>query len=190
MPLRGGPARQAELLRAVLEVLRQTGYHGLTVDAVAARARASKQTIYRRWPTKVDLVVAAFAHTVAQAPAGTDTGRFRDDLIALLDSLVNELAELGDIIVSLIDELRRNPELAAAMRSGYLNGRRQAAIDVFARARTRGEIDPDVDIDLLWQVAPSMIFFRALIAGEPIDHAFAERLVDDLVAPLCRARGL
>jgi AcrR family transcriptional regulator len=189
MPLRGGPARQAELLGAVLEVLRDAGYHGLTVDAVAARAHASKQTIYRRWPSKADLVVAAFASAVARPPTPADAGSFRDDLVGVLESLVSELADLGDMIASLIGELRRNPELATAMRNGYLNGRSQAAVDVFVRARARGEIASDVDINLLWQVAPSMIFFRMLIAGEPVDREFTERLVDNVVVPLCRAGG-
>jgi AcrR family transcriptional regulator len=185
-PLRGGPARQAELLRAVLDVLRETGYDRLTVDAVVARAHASKQTIYRRWPSKADLVVAAFANAVAEAPAPRDTGHFREDLLALLDSVVKELADLGDVITGLMGELRRNSELAAAMRSGYIDGRRQAALDVFARARARGELTEDADIELLWQVAPSMIFFRMLIANEPVNRDFTTRLVDEIVIPLSR----
>jgi AcrR family transcriptional regulator len=184
-PLRGGPARHAELLRAALDVLRETGYDRLTVDAVAARAHASKQTIYRRWPSKADLVVAAFANAVAQAPAPGDAGGLRDDLLALLDSIVGELADLGDVIAGLIGELRRNSQLAAAMRSGYIDGRRNAALDVFARARARGELTADADIELLWQVAPAMIFFRMLIAGEPVDRDVIHRLVDEIVMPLC-----
>jgi AcrR family transcriptional regulator len=183
--LRGGPARRAELLRAVLDVLRETGYDRLTVDAVAARAHASKQTIYRRWPSKAELVVAAFADAVADAPTLPDSGRLRDDLIVLLDSLVNELSSLGDVIAGLIGELRRNPDLAAAMRTGYIDARRQTLIDLFHRARARGELAEDADVDLLWQIAPSMIFFRMLIAGEPVDRSLAERLVDEIVIPLC-----
>jgi hypothetical protein len=83
-------------------------------------------------------------------------------------------------------ELRRNSELAAAMRSGYIDGRRQAALDVFARARGRGELTEDADIELLWQVAPSMIFFRMLIANEPVNRDFTTRLVDEIVIPLSR----
>lgn len=183
-PLRSGPAREAELLRATLEVLRETSYDRLTVDAVAARARASKQTIYRRWPAKADLVVAAFAGAVADLPAPQDTGSLRDDLLALLDSLLSELAELGNVIAGLVGELRRNPELATAMHRGYINSRRQAALDVFTRARARGELTSDVDLDLLWQLAPATLFFRVLLADQPVDRRLARRLVDHIVIPL------
>jgi AcrR family transcriptional regulator len=186
-PLRSGPVREAELLRATLEVLRQTGYDRLTVDAVVARARASKQTIYRRWPSKADLVVAAFASAVAGLPAPQDTGSLRNDLLALLDSLLDELADLGDVIAGLVGELRRNPELATAMHRGYINQRRQAAQDVFARARARGELTTGVDLDLLWQLAPATLFFRVLVAGQPVDRQLARRLVDEVVLPLARS---
>jgi AcrR family transcriptional regulator len=186
VPLRGGPTREAELLRATLEVLRETGYDRLTVDAVVARAHASKQTIYRRWPSKADLVVAAFAAAVADLPAPQDTGSLRNDLLALLDSLLDELADLGDVIAGLVGELRRNPELATAMQRGYISSRRQAALDVFTRARARGELTTDVDLDLLWQLAPATLFFRVLLAGQPVDRRLARRLVDQVVIPLAR----
>lgn len=102
--------------------------------------------------------MAAFAGAVVDLPAPQDTGSLRDDLLALLDSLLNELAELGDIIAGLLAELRRNPELATAMHRGYINTRRQAALDVFTRARARGELTSDVDLGLLWQLAPATLF--------------------------------
>jgi AcrR family transcriptional regulator len=183
-PLRAGPAREAELLRATLDVLRAEGYDRLTVDAVVARAAASKATVYRRWPSKADLVVAAFASAVADAPEPQDRGSLREDLLALLDSLLDELAEIGDIITGLVGELRRNPELAAAMRSGYIDARRQAALDVFLRSRDRGEFTSEVDIELLWQLAPAMLFFRVLLANQPVDREFTQLLVDQVILPL------
>ncbi|MGP3964287.1 TetR/AcrR family transcriptional regulator [Nonomuraea sp. 3N208] len=183
-PLRGGPAREAELLGAVLDVLRETGYDRLTVDAVVARARASKQTVYRRWPSKADLVVAAFAGAVSAGPEPPDTGRLRDDLLALLDGLLQELTELGDVIAGLLGELRRNPALATAMEENFIASRREAVVSVFERARARGELAADADEDLLWQLAPATIFFRALISGQPVDRELARRLVDHVIIPL------
>lgn len=185
-PLRSRPVREAELLRATLDVLRKSGYDRLTVDAVAARAHASKQTIYRRWPSKADLVVAAFAAAVADLPAPQDTGSLRTDLLALLDNLLGELANLGDLIAGLLGELRRNPELATAMHRGYISSRRQAAVEVFTRARARGELTTDIDLDLLWQLAPATLFFRVLLAGQPVDRRLVRRLVDQVVIPLAR----
>jgi AcrR family transcriptional regulator len=183
-PLRGGPAREAELFRAVLDVLREKGYDRLTVDAVVARARASKQTVYRRWPSKAQLVVAAFVDTVSAAPEPPDTGNLRDDLLILLDELLTELAELGDIITGLLGERRHNPDLAAVLHETYIAARRRIAIAVFERARARGELADGADPDLLWQLAPATIFFRAILAGETVDREFTRRVVDDVVLPL------
>ncbi|WP_283136338.1 TetR/AcrR family transcriptional regulator [Rhizohabitans arisaemae] len=189
VPLRGGPARETELLQATLDVLRETGYDRLTVDAVVARARASKQTVYRRWPSKADLVVAAFTDAVSAVPEPPDTGSLRDDLIALLDDLLRELAHLGDVISGLVGELRRNPDLAAAMGEGYISTRRTMLTTVFERALARGELAADADVDLLWQLGPATIFFRALISGEPVDREVTRRLVDHVIVPLARKPG-
>lgn len=183
-PLRGGPARQAELLGAVLDVLRETGYDRLTVDAVVARARASKQTVYRRWPSKADLVVAAFLNVMADVPELQDAGCLREDLLALLDVICRELADLSDIIAGLLGEAHRNPELAAAMCNGYFDARVRFARNLFDRARARGEVADDVDLDLLRQLAPAMIFFRVLLARESVDHDLLRRLVDHVIIPL------
>ncbi|GAA2414086.1 TetR/AcrR family transcriptional regulator [Nonomuraea africana] len=184
MPFRGGAAREAELLGAVLEVLRETGYDRLTVDAVVARARASKQTVYRRWPSKAELVVAAFVNAVSGGPAVPDTGSLRGDLLALMDVLLDELDELGDVIAGLLGELRRNAELAAAMEQHYIGARRRSLLAVFERARARGEVSPEADVELLWQAGPAIVFFRALVSGEPVDRALARRIVDRVVLPL------
>jgi AcrR family transcriptional regulator len=182
--LRGGAAREAELLGAALDVLRETGYDRFTVDAVVARARASKQTVYRQWPSKADLVVAAFATAVADTPILPDGGSLRDDLLLLLSGLLDELRNLVDVIAGLVGELRRNPELAAAMQDSYINARRRLMLEVFLRARARGELSTDVDVDLLWQLAPAMLFFRVLLAGQPIDEELPRKLVDQVVIPL------
>ncbi len=184
--LRGGPAREAELLDAVLDVLRETGYERLTVDAVVARARASKQTVYRRWPSKADLVAAAFANAVPDALEPPDTGSLREDLLALLDSLRLELNSLGDVIAGLIGELRRDSELASAMRTGYLDSRSRAVHTVFERARARAELAENVDIELVWPLVPATLFFRSLINNETVDGELIRRLVDEVVLPLTK----
>src|SRR5882757_10331404 len=73
--------REAELLEVTLRLLQQEGYDGLTLDAVAATARASKATVYRRWPTKAELVLAAFIEGVRQVAVAPETGTLRGDLL-------------------------------------------------------------------------------------------------------------
>jgi AcrR family transcriptional regulator len=184
--LRGGQARQDELLTATIDVLRETGYDRLTIDAVVARARASKTTVYRRWPNKAALVVAAFTHAIQNIPEPPDTGSLRDDLVILLDGLMTELDRLGDVVTGLIGELRRSPDLAEAMRTGFVATRRKMMTQVFEQARRRGELTDDVYLDAIWYVGPALVFFRAVLLGEPVDHTFAHHIVDDIVLPLLR----
>ncbi|GAA2275174.1 TetR/AcrR family transcriptional regulator [Nonomuraea roseoviolacea subsp. roseoviolacea] len=187
-PLRGGPAREAELLGAVLEVLRETGYDRLSVDTVAARARASRQTVYRRWRTKADLVVAAFVSAASPLPEVPDMGSLRGDLLWLMEFLVAELEPLGDVIAGLVGEIRHNRELAAAVDRHYVTGRRRLMLEVFQRAWDRGELAAAADTELLWQLGPAALLFRGLISGEPVDGDLARRLVDHVLLPLALAR--
>ncbi|WP_433518553.1 TetR/AcrR family transcriptional regulator [Nonomuraea sp. CA-143628] len=187
-PLRGGPAREAELLGVVLDVLRETGYDRLTIDAVAARAKAGKHTVYRRWPSKAELVVAAFVNAVSTTPVAPDTGELRADLLGLMESLVGELARLGDVVAGLVGEILHNADLARAVQQNYVATRRRLTLEVFERAWTRGELSRSADTDLLWQVGPAVLFFRALVSGEPVDSELARRLVDHVVLPLALNR--
>src|ERR1700761_7562248 len=75
--------REAELLAVTLQLLQEHGYDGLTVDAVAAKARASKATVYRRWPSKAELVLAAFMEGIRQVAVPPETGALRGDLLQL-----------------------------------------------------------------------------------------------------------
>jgi AcrR family transcriptional regulator len=182
--LRGGQARQDELLAATLDVLRETGYDRLTIDAVVARARASKTTVYRRWHNKGALVVAAFTHAVQEIPVPPDTGSLRDDLVSVLNGLVTELDRLGDVVIGLIGELRRSPDLAHAMRTEFVAARRDVTMQVFDQARQRGELTGNIDPDTLWYVGPALVFFRTALLGEPVDDAFVRHVVDDVLLPL------
>jgi AcrR family transcriptional regulator len=185
-PLRGGQARVDELLTATIDVLRETGYDRLTIDAVVARARASKTTVYRRWPNKAALVVAAFTHAIQKTPKPPDTGSLREDLVTVLDDMITELDQLGDVVTGLIGELRRSPDLSTAMRSGLVATRRDVFTRIFDRARQRGEVADDVDLDPIWYLGPALVFFRAVLLGEPVDRGFAPRVVDEIVLPLVR----
>jgi AcrR family transcriptional regulator len=175
------------LFAATIDVLRETGYDRLTIDAVVARARASKTTVYRRWPSKSALVVAAFTDAVRDLPVSPDTGSLREDLMAVLDGLVTELSRLGDVVLGLIGELRRSPDLAAAMSTGFVKSRREAITGVFDVARQRGEIPADAKLDTIWYLGPALVFFRVLLLGEQVDGRFVGQVVDEIVLPVVRA---
>ncbi|HEX5497502.1 MAG TPA: TetR-like C-terminal domain-containing protein [Mycobacteriales bacterium] len=185
---RGRPrdgSRDAAIRAAVLELLAETGYTALTVDAVAVRARAGKATIYRRWPGKAELVVSAVAELDTHRPAVPDTGRLRDDLVGYLSALAEALrGPLGAVTTAVVGAFADNPELAAALRGG-LWGRVDGAIAaILRRAVTGGEVPADAPLDLVRELAGAALVNRLVLTGEPIHDDFVRALVDQAMLPL------
>jgi AcrR family transcriptional regulator len=135
------------ILDATLELLVEVGFSGLTVEGVAQRAGVGKATIYRRWPSKLPLVVEAFS----QLPAleEIDSGNLALDLTAMLRSylqIVNQ-TPLATVLPSLAGERAHNPELAKLF-DPVMRERRQPLIRALERAVARGELPAGLDIDL------------------------------------------
>lgn len=182
---RGGSAgRDRQLLDATLEVLADTGYDRLNLDVVAARARASKATLYRRWPSKADLVVAAFAHAIGHAGDVPDSGSLRKDLLYAVGQICGEMRRLGDLIAALMPEMRRNPELGAAFDHQFIQPRYATVAEIFRRAADRGELREDIDLSLIWDVVPGLLLYRTLSPGRTLTDDTARQLVDHILLPL------
>jgi AcrR family transcriptional regulator len=135
------------ILDATLELLVEVGFSGLTVEGVAQRAGVGKATIYRRWASKLPLVVEAFS----QLPAleETDSGDLVQDLTAMLRSylqIVNQ-TPLATVLPSLAGERAHNPELSKLF-DPVMKGRRQPLIRALQRAIARGELAPGLDVEL------------------------------------------
>jgi AcrR family transcriptional regulator len=176
-------AREEELLTTTLEVLRETGYDRLTIDEVAARAHASKATVYRRWPSKIDLVVAAFTHGVRQVAVPPDTGTLRGDLLQLGARISQQTAEFGATLSGLLPEIRRSPKLRAVFEDQFFHERRALIHHVLQSAVDRGEIHPDVISDEIWDLLPGYLVFRALVPGRPLTDDTVRTLIDDVLIP-------
>jgi AcrR family transcriptional regulator len=186
-------ARETAILDATLEVLGEVGYDKLTIDAVAARAKASKATVYRRWPGKAQLVVDAFFAMKARTHAATgaaqahwpDTGSLRGDLIAGCRNFVAKLnSDEGKLMVAVMTAQARDPELATAMRSATSEDKRQYCRILAERAIERGELVSPEGVDTFTEVLPAMMFNRLLLTDEPFDDAFITHVVDDIALPL------
>src|ERR1700753_1554799 len=154
------PTRDGEILQAALDVLAETGYDGMTIDMVAARARAGKGTVYRRWASKAELVVDAIAcmkHGQIDCDHLPDTGSLRGDLVAQIKPpAIQDAALKLKIMAGLMSVLSREPELATAVNSVIVEPRAAINRVLMRRAVDRGEISPDCDIDTLSLVTPSM----------------------------------
>jgi AcrR family transcriptional regulator len=186
--------RDAAILEATVGVLKDVGYDRLTIDAVAAKAKASKATVYRRWPNKAALVVEAI-NTLkpAMAPGEerpclfADTGSLRSDLLNGLQKIANKLStDEGKLMAAVMTAAVRDPELATAMRGNHEDKRRscQTVVD---RAVTRGELTSADGAETLAEVMPALMYNRLLIVGEPFDKKFLTRVVDDIALPLLRS---
>jgi len=180
--------REEQILDASVRLLLELGYDRLTLDAVALEARASKATLYRRWRGKADLVVDAIARTKRCAEAvDPDTGTLRGDLMALAccaGGLIDD-APLS-VVAGLMSAMQHDAELEQAIRERFLDPRIEVGRTVFERAQGRGEIDAEVDIELLFDVLPGMVMNRRLVLGKPVDEDFIAHVIDDVVLPAAR----
>ncbi|HEY3871030.1 MAG TPA: TetR/AcrR family transcriptional regulator [Actinocrinis sp.] len=184
--LKFDPEREEAILRATLEVLAETGYDALRLDLVAARAKASKATLYRHWPGKADLVVAAVkCYEQADLVTDTDTGSLRGDLLATLRCIRDMMTgPTGQIMAGLMIAMQRDPELAAAVRASMLEDKQQVTRRMLDRAITRGELPAETDPAIFPEIAPAVLFTRIFIQGRPADEAYLTRLTDEILIPL------
>jgi AcrR family transcriptional regulator len=184
-PGRPRDARRDEaILTATLEILQELGYAGLTIEGVAARAGVGRPTVYRRWPSKPALVVAALVQDSRLAFPVRNTGSLRRDLIAiqrhqaaLMSSPANRRVTAG-----LVADLATDPELGEKYVNEYLVPRRDAVWQVLQRGVERGELDPDTDFALVYELLTGPLFMRSVVWGQPLPPHVAEQTVDVVMA--------
>jgi len=182
-----GEAREQAILAAVIELLGEAGYEAMTMDAVAARAHASKTTIYKRWRGKPELVKAAVGSYVAdRVPNSAGTGSLRGDLMTVMQAMQGHLTgEFLAMMSGLVHAMRTDRELAGVLRS-HLASDHSAALPIIQRAAGRGEVPNGAD-EALAGLAHEVIeaqLFRQMALGGTFDQEFARHLVDDLVLPV------
>lgn len=179
--------RDPEILRAAIDILAEEGFDGMTIEMVATRAKAGKATLYRRWPSKAELVLDAIGcmKSADLAPEKLpDTGTLRGDLVGMILPRTAEDAERRlRVMAGVAALLTREPELTDAA-SAVLMAPRIAAIRVLLdRALARGEIRADADIDVLAGLLPAMAAFRGLVERKPIDREYQISLIDGILLP-------
>ncbi len=173
-------ASRAAILKAAYQILRERGFAGFTVEGVAARAGAGKATIYRWWQSKGTLAIEAFL--VAIAPR-MDSVPLTDSAIADLRRQVHVAATLyrgrvGQLLRELIALGQEDSETSRALRSDFVEPRRQAALGALRRAQATGEISAAIDIEVLSDALWGPIFHRLLVSRMPLDRSFIDKLLD------------
>jgi AcrR family transcriptional regulator len=182
-----GVVREQAILAAVVDLLGEVGYEAMTMDAVAARAHASKTTIYRRWAGKPELVRAAVdRHVAGRVLTAVDTGSLRGDLHAVMRALRDHLTpEFMAMMGGLMQALKDDPALAASLRPVAL-GEDAVAEDVIGRAVSRGELPEAAAVrlvPLVHEVMEAQVL-RRMMFGVGLDDDFGSHVIDDIVMPL------
>lgn len=179
--------RELEILEAALDVLADVGYDRLTMDAVATRAKASKATLYRRWSTKVAMVIdALLLHR--DAPPVPDTGTLRGDLLEAFCGFGGLMdARAVSLLASVLTAINRDEEFAEAYRTRVIGPKVAVSQAIYERAIERGEVRPDLDVTVFGPALAGILLHRVFVFGEEPDADLISRVIDQIIVPAATA---
>jgi len=190
-PGRPGRKRSEEsrlaILKAAAELTAEVGYAGLTIEGIAARSGAGKQTIYRWWPSKADVLLDALTTKADLYIPVPDEGSYRDDLRAFLTATF-ELARRDEVVGmlrALMAEAQINPEFGERFRNDFLRHRRDALGVVLSRAGARGDLPPGLPPETVTDIVFGTLWYRILATRRRPD----EHLIEELVGTLTRRQA-
>jgi AcrR family transcriptional regulator len=188
---RRGVVLEEAILRAAAEELAEVGYPGLTMDRVAKRAGTNKNAIYRRWPNRAALGVAAYRHLATSSVELPDTGELRGDALELLRRGNRTWSSpLGDVLRGLLAGIADDPELLAQVQERSADGGSAMWLTVLGRAVARGEARPEALHPRVATVAIVLLRNEFITRGVPsVSDDVLVEIVDEVYLPLVRGRG-
>ncbi len=175
---RSAEARQA-ILESTLELLKEVGFEGLSVEGIAARAGVGKATVYRWWPNKAAIVIDAFLAIVEpelRFPKGESAREVIRQQMRRLMRLMK--GEFGTVLSAIIGAGQSQPELLEAIRKNWIEPRRSEARELVKDAQERGEIRADIPADTLLDILYSAFYFRLLIGHARLDEKLIDAIFD------------
>lgn len=185
LPRRRGEELAAAIYRATLDELAESGYAKLTMERVAERARASKASLYRRWPTRVALVMDSVYHSLPALSDVPDTGSLRDDLLTLLRGTADILSgPAGEAMRGLLSEALRDEASARTFKENSQGAGRKMMAEIARRAVERGEISGDAVTPLRLDTGQALLRQYFLFQGPPIPDRLVVDIVDEVLVPL------
>ncbi|MDA3630324.1 TetR/AcrR family transcriptional regulator [Saccharopolyspora sp. WRP15-2] len=187
LPRRRGDELTAAIFAATLAELADVGYAGLTVERVAERAKTGKASIYRRWPSRRELVLAA-VYSISPEPADSvDTGTLRGDLLAVLRHSAEVLSgPVGEAMRGLLSDVLADHDPARQLRELSRSRGRLTMEEIVRRAAERGELDATAIPPRRLEVGQAMLRQQFLFNGTPIPDEVIVEIVDTVLLPLLR----
>lgn len=181
---RSEAARRA-VLGAAVELVEEAGYSALTMEGIARRAGVSKQTVYRWWSSKAAIVLEALNEGAAAIAPLPDAGTLAEELGAFVRrSVLGARGRTARLLVALMAEAQLDQAFAPSFRTGFLAQRRAVMVKLLARARARGEIGADLDLEFIVELFFGALWYRLLAASGPVDEGFADEMTGALLGLL------
>jgi AcrR family transcriptional regulator len=182
---RSEEARTA-VLEAADDLLAEVGFAAVTIEGIAARAEVAKQTIYRWWTSKTDILFDALAGDAADHLTAPDLGDLASDLREQLRQLAVFLADsdAGAVCRALAGQAQHDPGVAARFRDEFTAPQRERDRLPFARAQGRGELPEATDIDFAVDQLVGPVYYRVLVTGEPVPPEFTDALVESYLGAI------
>ena len=175
-------ASKTAILNATIDLLEETGYSTLTIEAIAAHAGVGKATIYRWWSNKAFLVLDAFFMTTDPHLYFLEKTSIRENFRQQLYDLAKVLnGTLGRTVVALVAESGEDSEIAKAFYTYFLIPRRKDAKLILERAIAQGEIQDTINLDVVLDMLYGPVYFRILIYKKKVDAEFIDTLVDQVM---------
>jgi AcrR family transcriptional regulator len=185
LPRRRGDVLNSAIFEATLDELAEVGYTKLTMERVAARAGASKASVYRRWPSRMELVLDAVHHLAPDPTDTPDTGSLRGDALAFMRAAAKLLAGPGgEALRGLLGDALADPSRTLELRRHSRGTGHRVMQEIVQRAVARGEINSAAITPLRLDVAQAMLREQFLFHGPPIPDAVIVEIVDETVLPL------
>jgi AcrR family transcriptional regulator len=189
---RAGRPRSAEsheaILTAALKLLHYRGYRSVTIEGIASEAGVGKQTIYRWWRSKAEVILEAFTRHTAGRITAPDSGNLQTDLQDFLTKAFDSLArESGEVVRGLMSEALIDPDFAEAMHDIFITSRRSALRDILFKGIERGELASDVDIELTIDLVYGPMWYRLLNKHAPLNPRFARQISEMIAGKLTRS---
>jgi AcrR family transcriptional regulator len=187
-PRRRGEELYAAIFEATMAELAEVGYSRLAMERIAARARASKMSLYKRWPNRAELVVAALRHQAGDPEPAPDTGNLRDDVLTFLRRGAARLDGIfGEVARGLMAETLTDPDRTAGLRANMFTTRDRLMREILDHAAARGDIPPAAITPQVIGLAPALVDHHFLIHGAPIPDEVLTGIVDNVLLPLLTA---
>jgi AcrR family transcriptional regulator len=182
---RRGATLETAIYEAVLQQLSTVGFGAMTIEGIAAAAHTGKAAIYRRWPSKEELVADTLDNVLPSLDLPHDSGSVRSDIAQIFDLMTATMeSPAGGAMQALLGELGHDHEFIKTLHARVLAPRKALMLEILRRGVERGDVRRDAVKTVIAEAGPALLVHRLLMYGPPIDPSYVDEILDEVVMPL------